>query len=97
VRYCEDGELAIDDNLAERAVKPLTIGRRNWLFCGNDRGGRTAAILFSMTQTAKRHNHDPFNWLRDLLVRLPLLQSSQDALTDDLLTPLLPDIWENSA
>jgi transposase len=97
VRYCEDGELAIDNNLAERAVKPLAIGRRNWLFCGNDRGGRTAAILFSMTQTAKRHNLDPFTWLRDLLVRLPLLQSSHDSLPDDLLTPLLPDVWQKSA
>ncbi len=60
MHYCEDGELAIDNNLAERGVKSLAIGARNWHFCGSDRGGRTTAILFYMTQTAKRHNLDPY-------------------------------------
>ena len=46
-RYCEDGALAIDNNLAERTLRPCAIGRKNWLFLGNDRGGRTAAVLFS--------------------------------------------------
>lgn len=48
IRYCEDGELAIDNNAAERAVKPCAIGLKNWLFCGSD--GRTAAILFTMSR-----------------------------------------------
>ena len=51
-RYCEQGFLAIDNNAAERAVRPCAIGRRNWLFCGNDGAGRTAAVLFSMMQLA---------------------------------------------
>ena len=93
VRYCEDGELAIDNNLAERAVKPCAIGRKNWLFCGNDNGGRTAAILFSLASSAKRHNLDPFAWVRDVVTRLPMLLPASDPLTDELLQPLLPDRW----
>jgi hypothetical protein len=86
-RYCEQGFLAIDNNAAERAVRPCAIGRKNWLFCGNDGGGRTAAILFSMTSTAKRHNLDPFAWLRDVLTALPLLPAVP---ADDQLLGLLP-------
>ena len=95
-RYCEQGYLAIDNNAAERAVRPCAVGRKNWLFCGNDGGGRlmpgqsasgTAAILFSMTSTAKRHGFDPFAWLRDVLKQLPSLSVTP---TDDQLLPLLP-------
>jgi hypothetical protein len=93
-RYCEDGELAIDNNLAERAVKPCAIGRKNWLFCGNDNGGRTAAIHFSLTSSAKRHGRDPFAWLRHVLDQLPLLRAAGDSISDELLRPLLPDVWE---
>ncbi len=93
VRYCQDGELAIDNNIAERAVKPCAIGRKNWLFCGNDNGGRTAAILFSLTGSAKRHDLDPFAWLRDVLTRLPLLHAENDPIPDKLLQPLLPNMW----
>ena len=93
IRYCEDGELAIDNNLAERAVKPCAIGRKNWLFCGSDGGGRTAAILFSLTGSAKRQDLDPFAWLRDVLDRLPLLRATGDSIPDELLHPLLPDVW----
>lgn len=87
IRYCEQGFLAIDNNAAERAVRPCAIGRKNWLFCGNDGGGHTAAILFSMTATAKRHGLDPFAWLRNVLTQLPTLPTSP---SDDQLLPLLP-------
>jgi len=97
VRYCEDGELAIDNNAAERAVKPCAIGRKNWIFCGSDNGGRTAAILFTMTGSAKRHNLDPFAWLKGVLTRLPLLRAAHDLPPDELLQPLLPDSWQPSA
>lgn len=93
IRYCEDGELAIDNNLAERAVKPCAIGRKNWLFCGSDGGGRTAAILLSLTGSAKRHGLDPFAWLRDVLAQLPLLHTAGNSIPDELLRPLLPDLW----
>jgi transposase len=93
IRYCEDGELAIDNNLAERAVKPCAIGRKNWIFCGSDGGGRTAAILFSLTGSAKRHGRDPCAWLRHMLDRLPLLRAAGDSIPGELLRPLLPDVW----
>jgi hypothetical protein len=91
-RYCQQGFLVIDNNAAERAVRPCAIGRKNWLFCGNDGGGRTAAILFSMTSTAKRHGLDPFAWLRKVLTRLPQLRAdSGGQVPDELLAPLLPN------
>ena len=93
IRYCADGELAIDNNLAERAVKPCAIGRKNWLFCGNDNGGRTAAILFSLIGSAKRHHLDPFAWLRDVLTRMPVLRAKNASIPETLLQPLLPDAW----
>jgi hypothetical protein len=63
------------------------------LFCGNDSGGRTAATLFSLTSSEKRHTLDPFVWLRDVLTLLPWLLAASDPLRDELLQPLLPDAW----
>ena len=55
----------IDNNASERALRPVAVGRKNWLFAGSDAGGQTAAVLFTMTQTCKRHGVDPFVYLRD--------------------------------
>lgn len=85
-RYPEHGELSIDNNLAERLLRAQAIGRRNWTFLGNDRGGRTAAILHSVTGSCKHHDIDPFAHLDDILRRLP----SQPA---GRLDELLPDVW----
>jgi hypothetical protein len=78
--------LSIDNNLAERMFRAQTIGRRNWTFQGSDRGGRTAAVLYSYTGTCKHHGIDPFAYLRDVLGRLP-------AQPVDRLAELLPDVW----
>ncbi|HWC91039.1 MAG TPA: IS66 family transposase [Pirellulales bacterium] len=86
IRYCEDGRLAIDNNVSERTLRPCAIGRKNWLFLGSDRGGRTAAILFSLVASAKRHELEPFAYLRDMLSRIG--QSPADTLPE-----LLPDAW----
>jgi hypothetical protein len=86
VRYTEDGDLAIDDNAAERALRAIAIGRKNWLFAGSDNGGRTAAIHFSMIATCRRHGIDPFAYLRDVLGRLPTQSAER-------LAELLPDRW----
>lgn len=69
-RYTEDGDLAIDNNTAERALRPVTIGRKNWVFCGSDKGGERAAILYSLIETCKRHHVEPFAYLRDILDRI---------------------------
>jgi hypothetical protein len=57
--YVADGDLAIDNNAAEPALRGVAIGRKNWLFWGSDRGGRTAAVLTAFTATCRRHGIDP--------------------------------------
>jgi transposase len=69
--YLRDGNLAIDNNAAERAVKPFAIGRKNWMFFGSDRGGRTLATLCSFTATCELMGLNAWTYLRDTLTRLP--------------------------
>jgi len=90
MRYTTDGALAIDNGAAERALRGLTIGRRNWLFCGSERGAQAAAVHFSLIASCHRHSLDAFAYLRDVLTRLPRLGPAPSR--DDLL-PLLPDRW----
>ena len=89
-RYTEAGFLDIDNNEAERALRGIALGRRNWLFCGSDRGGRAAAVHFGLIATCHRNGVDPFAYLRDVLRRLPLMlpHASRDELR-----ALLPDRW----
>jgi hypothetical protein len=85
-RYVEDGELDPDNNAAERALRCIAVGRKNWLFAGNDRGGRAAAVLYSLIQTCKSLKLDPYGYLRDILSRIadhPVCRLSE----------LLPDQW----
>ena len=72
VAYTTNGDCAIDNNTAERAVKPFAIGRKNWLFFGSDRGGRAMAILASFTETCKKFSINPWQYLKDTLDRLPV-------------------------
>ena len=86
-RYVWHGFLAIDNNVAEREMKRIAIGRKNWLFVGSDAGGETAAILFSFLSTCQRHGREPFTYLRDLFRRLPTHPPER-------LAELLPDRWQ---
>jgi len=85
-RYTENGDLAIDNNAAERALRRIAVGRKNWLFAGSDEGGRRAAILYSLIASARLHGLDPFAYLRDLFERLPT--HPRPALAD-----LTPAAW----
>ena len=69
-RYCEDGDLEIDNNATERAIRSVAIGRHNWVFFGSDQGGKTAAVLRSFTASCQRVGVDPFTWLKDVLSRI---------------------------
>jgi len=69
--YTTDGDLAIDNNRAERAIKPFALGRKNWLFFGSDKGGRTLATLCSLTATCELRGVNPWAYLKDVLTRLP--------------------------
>jgi transposase len=69
-RCFDDGRLEIDNNAAERALRGIAVGRKNWLFAGSDRGGQRAAALYSLIETAKLNSHDPRAYLADVLMRI---------------------------
>lgn len=69
-RYTEDGDLSIDNNRTERSLRGVSIGRKNWLFVGSERGGKTAAILRSFVSTCELVKIDPFAWFQDVLSRV---------------------------
>ena len=87
VRYTEDGDLAIDNNAAERSLRGVAVGRKNWMFFGSDTGGRTAALLTSLVTTCKRLQVEPFAYLRDVFDRISAHPVSR-------LEELLPDQWQ---
>jgi transposase len=69
-RFVEDGILEADNNIAENAVRPVVLGRKNYLFVGNDAGGQRAAILYSLIESCKRHGVNPVEYLTDVLTRV---------------------------
>ncbi len=79
----------MDSNPAECALRPIALGRKNWLFAGSERGGRAAATFFTLLESARRNGLNPFVYLRDVLERLP---SHPINRIDDL----LPDRWTSS-
>ncbi len=89
LRPLEAGFLEIDNGASERALKPVAIGRKNWLFAGSDEGGRTAAVLMSLCTTCKELGIDPFAYLRDVLSRVSTHPHRR-------IEELLPDRWQAS-
>jgi transposase len=85
--YTKAGFLSIDNNVAEREMKRIAIGRKNWLFVGSTKGGSTAAVLFSFTSTCHRLGIEPWAYLQDVLSRLPTTPAER-------LVELLPDRWQ---
>jgi transposase len=86
-RYTEASALTIDNNVAEREMKQIAIGRKNWLFFGSPQGGKTAAILYTFTSTCRRLGVEPWAYLKDVLTRLPTTPQEQ-------LAELLPNRWQ---
>jgi len=89
--YVTQGYLNIDNNAAERALKRVAIGRKNWLFAGNDQAAQHAATLWSLIASAERHGVDPQRYLTSLFAKLPLLGPSP---TPAELAQFLPDVWK---
>jgi transposase len=87
VRYLNDARFAINNGASERAIRPLAIGRANWLRIGGDGGLTTAAVLLSVCASATRHRLDPWLYLRDVLDQLAARSADADA------SDLLPDAW----
>jgi len=69
-RFLDDGRVCLSNNAAERALRCVPLGRKAWLFCGSDRGGDRAAVLYTLIQTAKLNDVDPQAWLADILARI---------------------------
>ncbi len=94
LRYTEDGELSIDNNVSERTVKMQAIGRKNWLFVASVTGGQRAAALYSLIASCKANQVEPWAYLRDVFTRLPALPADDPELPNqNLLDQLLPDRW----
>jgi transposase len=76
--YIEDGRLKPDNNVAENAIRPFVLGRKNWLFAGNPDGAAASATFFTLIETAKANGIEPYRYLRHLFENLPLIQSPED-------------------
>ena len=88
-RYVEDGRVELDNNLIENAIRPIALGRKNYLFCGSHDAARRAAVIYSLLGTCKKHEVNPYDWLRDVLTRIPTHPHKK-------LDELLPHLWQNS-
>jgi transposase len=85
-RFLEDGDIPIDNNAAENALRPLVVGRKNWLFVGTLEAGERAGVIMSLIESAKLNGHDPWAYLKDVLERLPTLKQRD-------IEELLPHNW----
>ena len=85
-RFTTNGQLPVDNNWIENQIRPIAVGRNNWLFAGSLRAGQRAAAVMSLIQSAKLNGHDPFAYLKDVLTRLPAHKNSQ-------IGELLPHRW----
>ena len=90
IHYLRDGQVPIDNNWIENRIRPIALGRKNWLFAGSLRAGKRAAAIMSLIQSAKLNGHDPFTYLKDVLSRLPTQPYRK-------ITELLPHRWQNPA
>jgi transposase len=70
-RFLDDGRLCTSNNAAERELRAVALGRKNWTFAGSDEGGRSAAAIYTLIATAKLNDVDPQTWLAEVLARLP--------------------------
>ena len=86
-RYLEDGRLQIDNNLTENAIRPSAIGKKNWLFIGHPEAGWRSAVIYSVIGTCHRYGLNPWEYLKDVLTRLPGLKQSE-------LNTVLPWNWK---
>jgi len=87
VRYIDDGDLPIDNNWVENRIRPIALGRQNWLFAGSLRAGKRAAAVMSLIHSAKLNGLDPYAYTRDVLERLPTQPASR-------IEELLPHRWQ---
>jgi transposase len=86
-RFLDNGRICLSNNAAERSIRGIAVGRRNWTFCGSDNGGRRAAVIYALIESCKLNDVDPKAWLADVLARIA--DHPMQRLAD-----LLPWHWE---
>jgi len=85
-RFLADGQIEIDNNRVENAIRPTALGKKNWLFIGAAEAGQRAAVLYTVVESCRRHRLDPMAYLRDILTRLP-------AMTTRQIPEVTPEAW----
>lgn len=90
IHFLDDGNVPIDNNAAENSIRPLAVGRKNWLFVGSQQAGERAGNVLSLIESAKLNGHDPWAYLKDVFERLPTLKNRD-------LAQLLPHNWHATA
>ena len=88
-RFVDGGQLPLDNNWIENQIRPIAIGRNNWIFAGSLRAGQRAAAVMSLIQSARMNGHDPYAYLRDVMARLPMQRASR-------IHDLLPHRWQST-
>ena len=95
--YLDHGEVPISNNLAENAIRPFTLGRKNWLFCDTPKGAEASAVVYSLVESAKANGIEPFAYLQHVLVQLPYLGKTHSHEELESLMPWAPYIQQNFA
>ena len=90
MRYLEDGRVRIDNNLAENEIRPITLGRKNYLFCGNHEAAENMCVIISLLSTCRNHDVNPREYLNDIIARMPYMEKA----THQELVELLPHKWK---
>lgn len=92
--FLDNGEVPISNNLAENAIRPFTLGRKNWLFCDTPKGAEASAVVYSLVESAKANGVEPFAYLQHVLVQLPYFGKSPSHEELETLMPWAPDIQQ---
>ena len=92
--FLGNGEVPISNNLAENAIRPFTLGRKNWLFCDTTKGAEASAIVYSLVESAKANGVEPFAYLQHVLVELPYLGKNQSHEELESFMPWAPYIQQ---
>ena len=92
--FLDNGEVPISNNLAENAIRPFALGRKNWLFCDTTKGAETSAIVYSMVESAKANGVEPFAYLQHVLLQLPYLGKTHSHEEPESLMPWAPYIQQ---
>lgn len=85
IHYLTDGEVEIDNNLIENAIRPFALGRRNWLFIGNESGAKASALFYSLIETCRIHKIEPYVYLKHLFSEIPTINLNDQAVLQALL------------